>query len=77
MVMNDVHDITRKRQLRLGMILMLTTLLVTSAVPAQARHGYRRHHAWIAPRVVVPVIPFWAPYTHIYPPVVVAPPPRV
>jgi hypothetical protein len=77
MVMNDIHDIARKKLMRHGMILMLTMLLVASAVPAQARHGYRRHHAWIAPRVVVPVVPWWAPYTYTYPPVVVAPPPRV
>jgi hypothetical protein len=76
-VMNDIYDIVRNRQTRLGMILMLIMLLVMNVVPAQARHGYRRSHIWIAARVVVSVVPLWAPYAHTYPPVVVAPPPRV
>src|SRR6266508_6013274 len=69
--MSYLNNTTRSRQKRIGMILMLTVLLVTSVVPAHAWYGYRRHrhHVFIAPPVVVP---FWAPYA--YPPVVVAPP---
>jgi hypothetical protein len=78
---SGVHTNAGNGQKRLGMILMLTALLIASAVPAHARHGFhygpRRPHVFIAPRVVVPVVPFWAPYTYAYPPVAVAPPPAV
>jgi hypothetical protein len=79
--LSGVHDTTRRRPTRCGMILMLTTLLVASALPAHAWYGpyggYWRPPVWIAPRMVVPVVPFWAPAPYVYPPVVVAPPPRV
>jgi hypothetical protein len=78
-VITDVYKTTRKRGSRLGITLMLTAMLVASAVPAHARYRYyygpRRPHVFIAPRLVVPIVPFWAPYTYAYPPVVVAPPP--
>jgi hypothetical protein len=63
---------------------MLVALTVTSAIPAYAWQGHRGHHGYyghhrssvvIVPRIVVPVVPFWAPYS--YPAAVVAPPPRV
>jgi hypothetical protein len=72
---------------RIGILLMLVALTVTSAIPAYAWHGYRGYHGHhgyyghhrssvvIVPRIVVPLVPFWAPYS--YPAAVVAPPPRV
>ena len=54
---------------------MLTALLVASAVPAHAWYGYKSPHVFRAPQVVVPVVPFWVPYTYTDPPVVATPPP--
>jgi hypothetical protein len=74
-VMSDGNNILRPRQKRLGILLMLTALLVASAVPAHAWYGYKSPHVFRAPQVVVPVVPFWVPYTYTDPPVVATPPP--
>ena len=60
--------LTRRR-----VVLLPTALFLLSTVPAHAWYGYWRPHVFIAPRMVVPVVPFWAPYA--YPPALVAPAP--
>ena len=80
--MRDRPAVTVKGLKWLAMMVLLTALLLVSAVP-----GYARVSVFIGPGVVVPFGPFWAPYWAPYaypygypyalPPVVVAPPPRV
>jgi hypothetical protein len=74
--MNDGHYAMGKRSRWRGIILMLASLLVLSAVPGHARVG-----VFIGPTIAVPFGPFWAPYwapyPYAYPPVVVQPPPQV
>jgi hypothetical protein len=81
--MNDGHYAMGKRSRWRGIILMLASLLVLSAVPGHARVG-----VFIGPTIAVPFGPFWAPYwapypyaypygyPYAYPPVVVQPPPQ-
>jgi hypothetical protein len=40
-------------------------------------HGHRGPRVFISPRLVVPFGAYWRPYWEPYPPVVIAPPPRV
>ncbi|MBI3329084.1 MAG: hypothetical protein HYZ81_20570 [Nitrospinae bacterium] len=66
----------QRRSIIILVFTVLTALLVGSAVPGYAWHTFRRHHVFIAPRLVVPIplgVPYWTPY--LAPPVVVAPPP--
>jgi hypothetical protein len=82
--MNDGHYAMGKRSRWRGIILMLASLLVLSAVPGHARVG-----VFIGPTIAVPFGPFWAPYwapypyaypygyPYAYPPVVVQPSPQV
>jgi hypothetical protein len=82
--MNDGHYAMGKSSRWKGIILMLASLLVLSAVPGHARVG-----VFIGPTIAVPFGPFWAPYwapypyaypygyPYAYPPVVVQPPPQV
>jgi hypothetical protein len=70
--MSGLRSITGTPQTRTWVALLLTALLVLSAVPAHAWHGYWRSRIFVSPRVVVPVAPYWAPYPS--PPVVVQPP---
>jgi hypothetical protein len=73
--MSSLRSITGTPQTRRWVVLLLTALLVLSAMPAHAGYVYWRPRVFVAPRVVVPVVPFWAPYA--YPPVVVQSPPPV
>jgi hypothetical protein len=66
--MSGLRSITGTPQRRRWVVLLLTALLTLSTVPVHAR-------VFVAPRVVLPVVPFWAPYA--YPPVVVQSPPPV
>ena len=78
--MNDGHYAMGKRSRWRGIIVMLASLLVLSAVPGHARVG-----VFIGTTIAVPFGPFWAPYwapypygyPYAYPPVVVQPPPQV
>ena len=65
----------RRRQMWIGVLVMIAVLLVISTVPGHADrggHGYKGHghggHGHGA---------YWRPYWEPYPPVVMAPPPRV
>jgi hypothetical protein len=73
--MSGLRSITGTPQTRRCVVLLLTALLMLSAVPAHAWHGHWGHRVFVPPRVVVPVVPFWPPYA--YPPVVVQSPPPV
>jgi hypothetical protein len=73
--MSGLRDIARTPQRRRWVVLPLTALLMLSAVSAHAWHGYWQPRVFVAPRVVVPVVPFWTPYA--YPPAVVQSPPPV
>lgn len=75
MVMSGLRFITGTPQTQRWVVLLLTALLMLSAAPAHAWYGYWGARAFVAPRVVVPVVPFWAPY--VYPPAVVQSPPPV
>jgi len=87
----------RKRQMWIGIFIMITVLLLISTVPGHADrggHGYKGHghgghghkghghrgpRVFVSPRLVVPFGAYWRPYwePYPYPPVVVAPAPRV
>jgi hypothetical protein len=75
-----------------GTLVILAVLLWISAVPGhtdRGGHGYKGHghkghghggsRVFISPRLVVPFGPYWRPYweAYPYPPVVIAPSPRV
>jgi hypothetical protein len=80
--MSDGNGVARNRQKRIGIILMLTSLLLVSAAPGHAWHGA---HVFVAPTIVAPFGPFWTPYwgpyaypyPYAYPPVVVQSSPQV
>jgi hypothetical protein len=74
----------RNMHKRVGIILILAALLLAGAGPAHAwygYHGFGRSRVVIVPRVVIPGVPFWAPYPYpavvLAPPVYVQPPPQV
>jgi hypothetical protein len=67
--MNGLRFITGTSQTRRWVMLLLTALLMLSAAPAHAWYGHWGARVFVGPRVVVPVVPFWAPY--VYPPAVV------
>jgi hypothetical protein len=73
--MRGLRSMTGTPQTRRWVVLLLTALLMLSAVPAHAWYGYWGARVFVAPWVVVPVIPFWASY--VYPPAVVHSPPPV
>ena len=73
--MSGLRSIAGTPQARRWVVLLLIALLMLSAVPAHAWRGYWGHRVFVAPRVVVPVVPFWPPY--VYPPAVVQSPPPV
>lgn len=73
--MSNLRSIAGTPQTRRWVVLLLTALLVLSAMPAHAGYAYWRPRVFVAPRVVVPVVPFWAPYA--YPPVAIQSPPPV
>lgn len=82
--MSDGHEATGTRQTWMGVIVMLAALLVASAGPSHAwggahgfrgphgfrgaHHGFRRARVFIAPSIVVPTGPFWAPYWEYWTP---------